>query len=72
MKTPIVNNQPAIVINRETPEGNAYYIMGTVKRVLRDNGYQNLEREYVTKATSGNYNNLCNVSKEYVNISFVN
>jgi hypothetical protein len=50
-------------------DGNAFSIMGRVKKALRRAG---ADKEYIDKylseATSGDYDNLLVVSMEYVNV----
>lgn len=47
-------------------DGNAFAIMGRVTKALKDAGQGDLVKEYQAKATSGDYQNLLNVSMEYV------
>ena len=47
-------------------DGNAFSIMNAVKRVLEANGKANQVSEYMSKATSGDYDNLVNVPNQYV------
>lgn len=50
-------------------DGNAFAIMGNVKRALKSAG---ADKEYIDKylseATSGDYDHLLAVSMEYVNV----
>ena len=50
-------------------DGNAFSIMGNIKRALKRSG---ADKEYIDKyireATSGDYNHLLTVSMKYVNI----
>lgn len=72
MAKPIVNNTPAVTIDCTAPEGNAFYILGVVAKILRNSGRSDLVSEYETKATSSDYEHLKDVSKEYINIKFCN
>lgn len=47
-------------------DGNAFAVMGAVRRALKTAGQGELIPEYVKKATSGDYDNLLRVSMEYV------
>jgi len=48
-------------------DGNAYSVMGAVKRALRKAGCdKEIVSEYSKKAMSGDYNHLMQVSLEYV------
>ena len=49
--------------------GNAFAIMGQVKKVLKEAGAdQEYIKQYIEEATSGDYNNLLRVTIEYVEI----
>lgn len=58
------------IIQTDTPEGNAGIIMAKVANMLRQiHGRRNAEpiiRKYRAEAMSGNYQNLQEVSKQYV------
>ena len=60
-----------VIIKTDLPEGNAYSIMGTVKRLLRDiHGYEKgveIYAKYQEEATSGDYENLKQASLKHVN-----
>ncbi len=49
-------------------DGNAFAILGAVKRALEREGQGDKVKEYVAKATSGDYNNVLRVSMEYVDL----
>jgi hypothetical protein len=50
-------------------DGNAFSIMGNVKRALkRASADKEYIDEYLKEATSGDYNHLLNVSMQYVNV----
>ena len=49
--------------------GNAFSVMGNVKRALKLAGAdQEYIDEYLKEATSGDYNHLLTVSMKYVNV----
>ncbi len=49
--------------------GNAFAIMGNIKRALKRAGAdKEYIDEYLKEATSGNYDNLLVVSMKYVNV----
>lgn len=50
-------------------DGNAFFILGTVKKALRSAGFNDLAEQYSKEATSGDYNNLLRVTMEYVDVS---
>lgn len=49
-------------------DGNAYVILGTVSRIIRETLGKDEAAEYRERATSGDYDNLLAVSREYVDI----
>ena len=49
-------------------DGNAFAILGKVRKALKRGGYGNLIAEYTKEATSGDYDNLLRVTMEYVNV----
>ena len=49
-------------------DGNAFYILGTVKRALEKAGYKDLAKQYMKEATIGDYNHLLAVTQEYVEV----
>jgi hypothetical protein len=54
------------------PTGNAYYILGATEHALASAGALPEEvREYVERATSGDYDNLLAVTREYVELETV-
>lgn len=60
-------NKPKVKLVGE--DGNAFAIIGKVQEALRRAGYdRDYIKEYVDKATSGDYNNLLVVTGEYVEI----
>jgi len=65
MKGPLT--KPTVKLVGE--DGNAFAIMGRVKKALRRSG---ADKEYIDKylkeATSGDYDNLLVVSMEYVDV----
>lgn len=47
-------------------EGNAFAIMGAVRRALKQAGQGDKVAEYIKRALSGDFDNLLAVSLEYV------
>ena len=47
-------------------DGNAFAVLGAVKRALERAGQGDKVQEFMAKATSGNYDNLLRVSMEVV------
>ena len=65
MKEPL--NKPTVILIEE--DGNAFAIMGSVKKALRRAGAdQEYIDRYLSEATSGDYDHLLVVSMEYVNV----
>lgn len=46
--------------------GNAFNIIGKVRKALREAGYSELAEEYVKAATAGDYDTLLQVTGEYI------
>ena len=63
-KEPIIDE--TVVVEMRGPSGNAYCVMGAVADALRRNGKGDLVAEYRRRATSGDYENLLEVTGEYV------
>lgn len=49
-------------------DGNAFFILGTVKRALLKAGMKKESEEFLRKATSGDYDNRLRVVMEYVDV----
>ncbi len=50
-------------------DGNAFAIMGNIKRALKSAGAdKEYIDQYISEATSGDYDHLLAVSMEYVNV----
>lgn len=61
---------PKIRVKLTRTNGNAYAIMGKVRKALRDNGVSKEEiTKYVKEAQSGDYYHLLGVSADWVNVS---
>ena len=65
-KEPITGE--TVIVEMRGPSGNAYCVLGAVAKALRSTGHGDLVEEYLRKATSGDYENLLEVSGEYVSI----
>lgn len=50
-------------------DGNAFAIMGYVRRALIESGHGDKVEEYFAKAKSGNYDNLVVVSLDYIDMA---
>ena len=49
-------------------DGNAFFIIGTVRKALLKKGMEQEAKEFMEKATAGDYNNLLRVVMEYVDV----
>jgi len=49
-------------------DGNAFFIIGTVRKACLKEGMGQEAKEFMEKATSGDYNNLLRVVMEYVDV----
>ena len=49
-------------------DGNAFFILGSVKRALEKAGYSDLAKQYMKEATASDYNQLLAVTQEYVEV----
>lgn len=49
-------------------DGNAFFILGKVKKALEQAGHKDLAAQYMKEATSGDYDNLLRVTMEYVEV----
>jgi len=49
-------------------DGNAFFILGTVRKALMKEGMGQEAKEFMEKATSGDYNNLLKVVMDYVDV----
>ncbi|MBP7509284.1 MAG: hypothetical protein KA807_15835 [Prolixibacteraceae bacterium] len=49
-------------------DGNAFFIIGTVRKALVKEGMEREAKEFIEKATAGDYNNLLAVVMDYVDV----
>ena len=49
-------------------DGNAFAILGRVKRALEKAGHKELAEQYQKEATAGDYDHLLQVTMEYVEV----
>ncbi len=49
-------------------DGNAFFILGTVRKALVKNGMEQEAKEFMEKATSSDYDNLLKVVMDYVDV----
>lgn len=61
---------PEITVQLTGNDGNAYAILGAVKRELRRHGVEKEEQDaYMEEATSGDYDHLLRVTMEWVDVA---
>ncbi len=61
-----------LVMDLRGPEGNAFFILGTVRGMLQQLGCdQKYCDEFWAKATAGDYENLLKVVEEYVDVLWI-
>ena len=48
--------------------GNAFYILGSVRSALEKAGHKDLAKQYMKEATTGDYDHLLAVTQEYVEV----
>ena len=65
-KNPVTDE--TVRVEMRGPSGNAWAVMGNVVAALRRAGKASLKDEYMKRAMSDDYENLLEVSGEYVNI----
>ena len=49
-------------------DGNAFAILGKVKKALKDGGHPDLADEFYAEATSGDYDHLLQTAMAYVEV----
>lgn len=49
-------------------DGNAFAILGKVKKALERAGHKELAEQYMKEATAGDYDNLLRVTMDYVEV----
>jgi len=59
---------PDVTVKLVGSNGNAFAILGKTKGALKQAGHRQAAEEYMKEATAGNYDNLLQVTMEYVNV----
>jgi hypothetical protein len=59
---------PDVVVQLTGEDGNAYAILGTVQRALRQAGHGDEAAEFFAEATSGDYNHLLRTCMRWVTV----
>jgi len=61
---------PEIEVQLTGEDGNAFYILGKVKKALERNGVSKEEvEEFLTEAKSGDYDNLLQTCMKWVDVN---
>jgi len=50
-------------------DGNAFAILGAVNKALKKNGKEDLAKEFMKEAMSGDYDHLLQTAMDYVEVS---
>ena len=61
-----VDEKPVVKLVGE--DGNAFAIMGKVRRALKQAGQNEKAEQYTKEATSGDYDHLLRVTMDYVDV----
>lgn len=60
---------PDVEVQLAGQDGNAFWVMGAVRRALRDHGVSSAEIEqYSTESMSGDYDNLLRTAMRWVTV----
>ena len=59
---------PEVVVRLVGEDGNAFAILGRVRRALKNAGHQEAANEYMEEATSGDYNHLLRTTMQWVTV----
>ena len=57
-----------IIVKLTGTDGNAFAVLGKVIKALKQAGHAELATQYTKEATSGDYDNLLQVTMRYVNV----
>lgn len=61
--------KPTVIVELRGTDGNAFAIMGRVKRALRTAGAdEEYVNRYLQESMKGDYHNLLKIAKEYANL----
>jgi hypothetical protein len=59
---------PDVTVQLTGEDGNAFAVLGTVKRALRAAGHADATDEFFNEATSGDYDHLLQTVMAWVNV----
>lgn len=57
-----------VVVQLTGTDGNAFAILGKVKKALKSAGHNKLADEFYAEATSGDYDHLLQTAMKYVDV----
>ena len=60
---------PDVEVELVGQDGNAYAILGAVGKALRRAGHEEAAKEFMTEATSGDYDHLLQTAMKFVEVS---
>lgn len=55
-----------VVVRLSGEDGNAFFIIGSVSRALREGGHMGLVKEFTDEAMSGDYDHVLQTCMRYV------
>jgi len=54
-----------ITINLSGPQGNAFYLLGTAQKIMKQKGFTDeMQNDVLDEMKSGDYDNLCSVFEQ--------
>jgi len=54
-----------ITINLGGPQGNAFYLLGTAQKIMKQKGFTDeMQNDVLDEMKSGDYDNLCSVFEQ--------
>lgn len=59
---------PDVTVKLVGEDGNAFAILGRVRRALRDAGHADAAQQFMTEAMSGDYDHLLRTAARYVEV----
>jgi hypothetical protein len=59
---------PGVTVQLTGEDGNAFFILGAVKKALKRAGHGDAADEFFAEATSGDYDHLLQTAMRYVDV----
>lgn len=60
---------PDVEVQLSGRDGNAFAILGAVKRALKESGHGDVADDFIAEATAGDYDHLLRTAMKYVEVS---